>query len=135
CRITDENISTLYDYKRTRRYLSGFLQILQQNILIKELSYKQKIMLIWHKYLRLLIPVFIFLSYFCIGILVHHGTGYIILFSLLTLAGLLSFLPARPRYQFRMKMLIRMSILCLVGLVDVFIKKIFSWIKQEPARS
>ena len=135
CRITDESISTLYDYKRTRRYLNGFLQILQQNILFKELNNKQKIMLIWHKYLRLLIPVFIFLSYFCIGILIHQGTGYIILFTILTVTGLLSFLPVGSKYQFRLKTLTRMSILCLVGLVDVFINKIFSWIKQEPAGS
>jgi poly-beta-1,6-N-acetyl-D-glucosamine synthase len=120
CRIIDENFSTLNDYKRARRYLSGFLQILKEKSIIRDLDTKQKVMLAWHKYLRLFIPVSLFLCYISSGILMFRGIEYVMIFSILTSMGLISFIPGR----FRFKNLIRVSILYFVALVDVFIKDI-----------
>ena len=124
CKIIDENISVLYDYKRTRRYITGFLQILKEKTIISDLDFKQKLMLLWHKYLRLLIPVFIFISYICIGINITQGLEYLILFSILTALGLISVLPYKFNSQFKFTNLIRINILYFVALFDVIINDI-----------
>jgi glycosyltransferase involved in cell wall biosynthesis len=120
CRIIDENFATLNDYKRARSYLSGFFQILKEKSIIRDLDTKQKIMLAWHKYLRLFIPVSLFLCYISAGILMFREIEYVMIFSILTSLGLISFIPGR----FRFKNLIRVNILYFIALVDVFIKDI-----------
>jgi poly-beta-1,6-N-acetyl-D-glucosamine synthase len=120
CRIIDENFSTLNDYKRARRYLSGFLQILKEKSLIGDLNFKQKIMLAWHKYLRLLVPVFLFLCYACSAILTFQGIEYLMIFSILTIIGFISFIPG----SFRLKNLVMINILYFIALLDVLINEI-----------
>lgn len=120
CRIIDKNFSTLNDYKRARRYLSGFLQLFKEKSLISDLNTKQKAMLAWHKYIRLLIPVFLFLCYVSAGILTFRGIEYVMIFSILTILGIISLMPVR----FRFRNLVRINILYLFALVDVFIKDI-----------
>jgi len=124
CRIIDENFSFLNDYRRTRRYVSGFLQLLQDKTLIRDLTNKQKIMLVWHKYLKLFIPVFLLLSYISIGMMIMQGMIYLVLFCLLTILGLISVLPYRFKIQFRLKTLVRLNILYFIALIDIFIKDI-----------
>jgi len=121
CRIIDENFSYLNDYKRTRRYVSGFLQILKEKTIISDLNNKQKIMLIWHKYLRLFIPLFLFLCYISMGTFIIQGTAYLILFSVVTILGLVSVLPGRFKIQFRLKNLVRINIFYFIALFDIFI--------------
>jgi glycosyltransferase involved in cell wall biosynthesis len=124
CRIIDESFSYLNDYRRTRRYVSGFMQILKDKTIIRDLSARQKTMLIWHKYIRLFIPLFLFLSYISAGIMIMQGIGYLILFCLLTIGGLLSFVPLKVNSQFRMKNLVRINILYFIALSDIFINEI-----------
>ena len=124
CQIIDENSSILYDYKRARRYLSGFLQIMKEKTIISDLNNQQKVMLMWHKYLRLLIPFFLFLCYISSGIMMLYGIEYMILFSILTILGVLSFLPIRYRIHFRLKNLIRLNILYFIALSDIMINDI-----------
>jgi poly-beta-1,6-N-acetyl-D-glucosamine synthase len=119
CRIFDENFSTLNDYKRARKYVSGFLQIMKEKSLVYNLNMKQKIMLAWHKYLRLFVPVFLFLCYVSAGVLAFKGVEYILIFSILTIIGLISFIPG----TFRFKNLVRINILYFIALLDVFITK------------
>ena len=121
CQIFDDNFSLLYDYNRTKRYLTGFLQILKEKTIIMDLSVKQKIMLIWHKYLRLLIPVFLFLSYVSTGIMITHGVEYTIIFTIVTVLSLVSLFPNLFKFQFRMKNFIRMNILYFIAIIDIFI--------------
>lgn len=120
CQIIDENFSTLNDYKRARRYLSGFLQIMREKSIISDLNTRQKIMLIWHKYLRLLIPVSLFICYVSAGVFIPRGVEYAILFSVLTILGLISVLPGRFSFTY----LVRINILYFIALFDVFIKDI-----------
>ena len=124
CQIIDNNFSLLYDYKRTKRYLKGFLQILKDKTLIRDLSTKQKVMLIWHKYFRLLIPFFLFLSYVSTGMMVTQGVEYIIIFSLLTILGFVALFPNIFKIQFRMKNFVRMNILYMIAFSDIFINDI-----------
>lgn len=129
CRIIDESFSYLNDYKRTRRYVSGFLQLLKEKTIFSDLNNKQKIMLLWHKYLRLFIPIFLFLSYVNAGIMILEGIGYVILFSFLTALLVISFLPGRFSIQFRMKNLIRINILYFIALFDILINDfILKWV-------
>lgn len=123
CQIIDDDFSILYDYKRIKRYLIGFLQILKEKQIINELSNRQKIMLIWHKYLRLLIPIFTFLCYIALGIKALHGIIYLIIFCIITTVGLLSILTVKVNYWISPTNLVRMNILYLIGLIDVFIDK------------
>ena len=124
CLIIDNNFSKLYDYKRIRRYMIGFLQILKEKTIISDLSKKQKIMLIWHKYLRLLIPVFLFISYISIGFLITQGVVFVVLFCILTALGLISVFPGIFKFQLSLKNFIRMNILYFIALIDVFINKV-----------
>jgi poly-beta-1,6-N-acetyl-D-glucosamine synthase len=130
CRIIDENFSTLNDYKRARRYLSGFLQILKERSLIGDLNFRQRIMLAWHKYLRLLVPVFLFLCYICAGILTFQGIEYVMIFSFITILGIISLMPV----SFRFKNLVRINILYLFALVDIFIRDILLQWKVKFSR-
>lgn len=130
CHIIDEDFSTLNDYKRARRYLSGFLQILREKSIIRDLNIRQKIMLIWHKYLRLFTPVLLFFCYICSGALIGRGTEYLILFGLLTIFILISAIPGR----FRFKNLVRINILYFIALFDVIFKDIL-FQKQVEANS
>jgi glycosyltransferase involved in cell wall biosynthesis len=131
CQIIDENISTLYDYKRTKRYISGFLQILKERTLISDLNCKQIIMLLWHKYLRLLIPFFLFISYICIGINITKGTAYLVMFGILTSLAIISIFAGKFKFQFRLKTLIRINIFYFIALSDIFFTKILLHKKAE----
>ena len=125
CEIFDDNFSTLYDFKRTRKYLSGFLQLLHEKSIISSLTKKQWIMLIWHKYLRLLIPFFICLCYLTAGFMIIQGIEYLILFSILTSIGIVSILPVKFNNLFKVKNLIRLNIFYFIALIDAFINKVF----------
>jgi len=99
--------------------LSGFLQLLKAKTIFNDLSREQRIMLIWHKYLRLLIPFFILLSYIITGIMIFQGKEYLILFAILTFIGLISILPFRLNSLCKLKSLIRMNVFYFIALIDV----------------
>ena len=124
CKIVDEDFSTLYDFKRTKKYLTGFLQLLNEKSIIGDLTLKQRIMLIWHKYLRLLIPFFIFLCYIITGLMTVQGTKYLILFAVLTLSGLLSLLPLKSFFLWKMKNVFRLNVFYFLALIDVFFNSV-----------
>ena len=123
CLITDKSMTALYDYPRTKRYLAGFIQILKEKSMISDLDTNQKIMLVWHKYLRLLIPVFIFFSYISIGYRAVQGMEYMLLFCLLSAAGLISLVPLKLKV--RPKNLVRLNIYYFIGMIDITFNKVF----------
>jgi len=121
CQIVDDNFSKLYDYKRSKRYLAGFVQILKEKNIIRDLNYKQIIMLIWHKYLRLMIPVFLLLSYIGLGIMIFKDVKYFILFIFLTVLIIISIVPFKFSYQFKLKNLIRFNVQYIIAFFDIII--------------
>ncbi|MEI6576302.1 MAG: glycosyltransferase [Bacteroidota bacterium] len=125
CHIIDDNFSVLYDYQRTRRYLCGLLQLLKERTLISELSYQHWTMLIWHKYLRLIIPFLLSGCYVILGIAMTEGIAYVIAFILISLMAVLSVLPARMTFPFRFKNLLRINIFYFFAVHDILIDEIF----------
>lgn len=131
CSVIDDNFSVLYNYVRAKRYLNGLIQLLFERNLIGDLSTRQKIMLYWHKYFRLLIPVLLFLCYFIIGTKIPQGTEYLILFSFLSLFGLVSLLSNFFRFSTKITGFIRMNLLYLIAMFDISLNRIFSFISSN----
>jgi hypothetical protein len=100
CKIIEEGFSELYDYRRAKRYVFGFWQILKEKNFINRLNFKQKTMLIWHKYLRLLIPVSLFVSYIATGLMGIMYIEYLIAFIIMTTLACISVIP-RIKLHFR----------------------------------
>lgn len=136
CKIVDDNLTILYDYKRTRRYLYGFLQILLEKHLVSKLNLKQLIMLFWHKYLRLLIPVLLFLCYASTAVLSFTDAWYLILFIPLTIIGFITILPGGMKIKFWFKNVIQINILYSIAFSDIFLNNVcfrrLSKINKKP---
>jgi glycosyltransferase involved in cell wall biosynthesis len=126
CSITDDGLAALYSYERARRYITGFWQLIREKSLIGPLNSIQLIMLIWHKYLRLLIPVFLLLSYLSLGIMGILNDKYALIFVLLTIAGLISVFPARFAIQKALKNFISLNFYYSIAFFDVLFRQIFS---------
>ncbi len=124
CQIFDEDPSILFNYKRIKRYLYGLLQIINDKALVGQLNNKQLIMLFWHKYLRLFIPFLLFLCFICTGILCSKNTDYLILFCILSVLGIVSVFSGLSKIRFSLKSFIRIIILYIVALADIFFKDI-----------
>jgi glycosyltransferase involved in cell wall biosynthesis len=119
CLITDENPSLLNDYQRAKRYILGFLQLINERGLISRLSARQKIMLIWHKYLRLLIPVLLLTSYACLGIMSFREEFYFILFIIITVFACILLLPARMKIHYMLNILLKTNIFYFFAILEV----------------
>lgn len=99
CAIVDENLNRLFDYQRVKRYCKGFMQIMKEIEIIKELSFRHKTMLIWHKYLRLVLP---FLFIFCIaitGLYMLESRFLLILFISSIILLIYSLIPRLPQFS------------------------------------
>jgi len=131
CQISDDCFSDLYDYKRTRRYLAGLLQILRDTSILKELNLKHLTMLIWHKYLRLLIPVSLFLIYITLGLKVFQAIEFQIFYSFFTFAIILAILPFKFLSFLKLRNIIRLNVFYFIALIDLIITGFF-FQKKEP---
>lgn len=130
CQIMDEEIAELYDYGRAKRYIYGFLQLIREPGLITHLDAKQVTMLFWHKYLRLAIPVFLFLSHIGIGILGAYRINYLFLFIVILIPALVSFVPGRMNLHFWFKNIFRINLFYFVAILDVLVFRAF--IRRAP---
>jgi glycosyltransferase involved in cell wall biosynthesis len=126
CQVIDEDFSMLYDYRRSRRYLLGFLQILREPALLGRLSTRQRIMLFWHKYLRLLLPLLFFGGYVATGLYGLAHPGYLALFAVLTLLWLLALWPALNRFDLKPRELLRVLIFYVGAAFDLLVHRSLS---------
>lgn len=124
CAIIDDNFSMLYNYQRTKRYLTGLLQLLFEKRVVFDLSNLQITMLMWHKYLRLLIPIFFFLSYTASAILIPRGIEFLILFCIMSAFGILAILQMIFKFQSGIINIVRMNLYYLVAFADIFTGKL-----------
>ena len=124
CLVIDENMSKLYTVGRARRYLAGFWQILKDREIRQKLSLRQHAMLLWHKYLRLLIPLFIALSYVNLIILSFSSQAHLILLVSVTLAGAAILLSKFPATFNGLKCLLKVNLCYLAGLADMLANKV-----------
>ena len=120
CQIIEEDANLLYNYQRTKRYLKGFLQLIAEKELIEGLTGKQITMLFWHKYLRLFIPLFLFVGYMWIGFLSIGSTNHLIVFIVITVLGLISI--SRRVFKFKSAMIcfIEISFLYVFAFFELF---------------
>jgi glycosyltransferase involved in cell wall biosynthesis len=126
CKIYDDSLDFLYDYKRARRYLSGFFQLLGHKELLSGLSPRQKLMLFWHKYFRILIPIALAFSYLMMG-LKSSGHPYVfILFVLLTFLSIVFLTPLHLNQSHQLRNIFRFVMFYSVGILDLFVSRIFT---------
>lgn len=123
CQIIDDGFSALYDYGRAKRYVYGFLQLLKEKDFLKRLSIKQMTMLMWHKYMRLLIPVSLFLSYIATGIMGLMHIEYFITYLILTLIGIVSAIP-RFKIKFRFANIVCVNIFYFMAMSEILYREI-----------
>lgn len=86
CQIYDESVNILYNYKRIKRYVTGFAQILKDRKLLARLSSKQILMILWHKYLRMTLPLLFLISYIILAANALNNSYVFLIFSAITVA-------------------------------------------------
>lgn len=122
--IIDDNFSKLYNYTRTKRYLTGLIQILTEKNLISELSGKQKIMLLWHKFFRLLIPPVFVLCYLLLSLNLSSPL-YAVVFVFLSLLFVGAFIQMFLQFPSRLISVIWINMLYFIAFIDILLNKIF----------
>ena len=124
CLITDESHLALNDYHRARRYTDGFIQLAGEKGLISGLSTRQKIMLTWHKYLRLLIPVLMLTSYASMGIMSIREKAYFIPFIIITAYALILPLPLKLKLHTSLKNILKINVFYFFAILEAGISQI-----------
>lgn len=125
CLIIDDRFSDLYDYRRVKRYLKGFLQILTDRNLLKKLSKIQVLMLFWHKYVRLLIPFFLFFTYLIVALRLNNNPAYLIIFSGMSIIGVAAVAQMLFRYKSGILDMVRINLYYLTATFDLMIGGVF----------
>ena len=107
CLIIDNDFSEVYNFKRAIRYSRGLFQLIMEPRLFSGMNMLQLIMLFWHKYLRLLIPVLGF-ALFIISCL--HYQFLVVLLSSIALLSAIFFLPTFTSLQLKLKEITRINL-------------------------
>ena len=125
CIIYDDNIDVLYNYKRTRRYLSGFGQLISEKKLISHLTFIQITMLIWHKYIRLIIPflILICMIILCVESITKNNFLYIILIG--SISFITYIIPIILKMNLRMNSIFRVSFFYAFAIIELTILGLF----------
>lgn len=127
CCITDKNFYKLYDLKRSKRYLKGLLQILRKKELLNNLPQRVLIMLIWHKYLRLLIPPLVIACYVTLAFNIGNGGIERVIFAVISIFILLSIVGRRFRFLSSTYSVISVNICYFCSLVTLITDRLFNW--------
>ncbi len=122
--IVDENCNQLYNYQRIKRYLTGLFQIITQQNLISKLPVKEKWMLLWHKYLKLLIPISLFIVNISLGVLALHDFAFLVLFIFINVLGVTSIVLSIFKLHSKYQSLLCINILYIIALLDIICQKI-----------
>lgn len=120
--IIDDDAAKLYNYKRVRRYLIGLLQLILQKDTLKTLPKSTKWMLFGHKYLKLCIPLALFLGNIILGILSFQNQVYLTLFIFINLLGAISILLNRWNTKVNYHSLLCINILYIIALFDLIFR-------------
>ena len=120
CKIIEENSNILYNYQRTKRYLKGLLQLIVEKDLINQLTKTQITMLFWHKYLRLFIPVILFIGYASLGFLSIGKVEHLIVFLLITVIGIISIQSCALKLRLGLIVYMQINLLYLCAISELF---------------
>ena len=119
CLVTDDSHAILNDYGRAKRYILGFLQLMNEKGIVSALNTKQRVMLYWHKYLRLHIPLLLLASYLGTGIMSFFNPSYINPFIIITVLMILLSLPAKFSFHLKLKNMLKINAFYLVAFIEV----------------
>lgn len=119
CRLTDDDFGSLYNFSRTKRYLQGLLQILIRTDLFSGLPARIKMMLLWHKYLRLLIPPLMVMSYISTAVMVLVSRPAAIIFFSLSILILISFIARRIVIFSNLNTFFRINIFYFISMIFI----------------
>jgi poly-beta-1,6-N-acetyl-D-glucosamine synthase len=122
--IVDENCNQLYNYQRIKRYLTGLFQIITQQNLISKLPVKEKWMLLWHKYFKLLIPISLFIVNISLGVLALHDISFLVLFIFINILGVTSIVLSIFKLHSKYQSLLCINILYIIVILDIICQKI-----------
>lgn len=120
CQIIEEDASLLCNYLRTKRYLKGFLQLLAEKELINQLTRKQITMLFWHKYLRLFIPLLLFVGYVSVGFLSIGSTIHLIVFLIISVIGIISIFLSVLKLKSFIISFLQINLLYVIAFSELF---------------
>ena len=126
-RIVDEDFMTHYNFGRSNRYLRGLLQILVKRDLVGNLPFRMRIMLLWHKYLRLSIPPLIVLCCLAAGWRSFTDTRVAVIFLAGLLLFLASFLAHRVTLFSNLNSFLRINIYYVTSMVYLAVQELYEW--------
>jgi glycosyltransferase involved in cell wall biosynthesis len=126
CCIADDDMEKLYDFSRCNRYLCGLLQILGRKEALKHLASRDLIMLLWHKYLRLLIPTMLILTYLFTGVRAFHDPIARWVFTGITFLFLAGFLLPVRWFTRHLTLVVKINVFYFISLALVIWKLIVS---------
>lgn len=121
CQIYDEGIDILYTYKRTKQYVTGFVQILKDRALLAGLSRKQIIMILWHKYLRIVLPLLILLCYIVFAAHALNNSYLMLFFSAMTITIILILVSSRGKNRSQIGSICRIITFYSFALIEILI--------------
>ncbi|MBM3404232.1 MAG: glycosyltransferase [Bacteroidetes bacterium] len=134
--IIDDDFSGIYDYSRSRRYLHGFLQIILKKELMKGVPFHLRIMLLWHKYLRLLIPPLLIICYLTSFFFVPFHPTFAIIFILISLIVILSALLRKEMILANIHTFCKINLYYVVSMINILftrlIRKSFRKARPKP---
>ena len=107
CLIFDNDFSEVYNFQRAIRYSKGLFQLIMEPRLLSGLNFLQLIMLFWHKYLRLLLPVLGFILFIVLSI---HYQFLIVLISTTVLLSAIFFIPIFTSFQAKIREIARINL-------------------------
>jgi glycosyltransferase involved in cell wall biosynthesis len=126
CQVFDEDCNVLYSFSRIKRYLKGLLQLLTERNLIRSLKKRQIVMLIWHKYFRLFIPLILFIFYICLIINCFDNRAYIFFVILFTALLIISGFQKILKLKSTLINLLRINLLYLLSFLQITVSVIFT---------
>lgn len=123
--VTDDNPDYLYNYSRSRRYLKGLIQLLFERELWQALKFKHKMMLLWHKYLRLTVPILAIIGYIILFISRDDSTWHYFVFMAVTFVFLLMIIVSFCFKKLRLQNLISIQFYYPVALIELILTGAF----------
>lgn len=131
CEIYDEDCDTLYDYDRAKRYLHGFIQLFSEKEMLRSLSFKHLLMLFWHKYFRLIIPLVLLGIYIVLGILSFSDQQCLWLFIAVSGILLISIAKGFVKSSTRILSPVRINIYYSLSMIHISIAHYFRVIRNR----
>lgn len=121
CQIYDDSMDILYNYKRIKRYVTGFAQILKDRKLLARLSSKQIVMILWHKYLRMVLPLLFLVCYIILATNALNNSYVFLIFSAITVTTLFALLSSGGKNPSQIGSIFRLITLYSFAFLEILI--------------